>query len=185
MSVAIGATAAAEFRFEDRAPARLANLPPAVLYETALRRDEGMAAAEGPLVVRTGEHTGRSAQDKFVVRRPETEKEVWWDNNKPMALDAFHRLKTDMLEHAQGLELFSQAKNREWQAKRLANTPLGLYLGVDFALQSVQMAPDEPWAGRLQRGEIKRPDLQQAMRQFNNVIAETTTVLRAVKPAGG
>lgn len=108
MSVAIGATAAAEFRFEDRAPARLANLPPAALYETALRRDEGMAAAEGPLVVRTGEHTGRSAQDKFVVRRPETEKEVWWDNNKPMALDAFHRLKTDMLEHAQGLELFTQ-----------------------------------------------------------------------------
>jgi len=84
----------------------------------------------------------------------------------------------------QGLELFSQAKNREWQAKGLANTPLGIYLGVDFAVQSVQAAPDEPWAGRLQRGEIKPAELQQAMRQFNNVIAETTTVLRAIKPAG-
>lgn len=84
----------------------------------------------------------------------------------------------------EGLEMFSQAKNREWQAKGLANTPLGLYLGVDFALQTVQYAPAEPWAGRLQRGEIKPQDLQQAMRQFNNVVAETTIVLRAVKPAG-
>ena len=84
----------------------------------------------------------------------------------------------------QGLELFSQAKNREWQAKGCANTPLGLYLGVDFAIASVNFAPDEPWAGRLQRGEITRAELHQAMHQFNNVIAETTVVLRAVKPAG-
>jgi len=85
----------------------------------------------------------------------------------------------------QGLELFSQAKNREWQAKRIANTPLGLYLGIDFAIRSVNFAPDEPWAGRLQRGEIAAAELQQAMRQLNNVIAETTIVLAAVKPAGG
>ena len=84
----------------------------------------------------------------------------------------------------EGLELFSQAKNREWQAKGMANTPLGFYLGVDFAIQSVQFAPAEPWAGRLQRAEIKAAELQLAMRQFNNVIAETTVVLRAVKPAG-
>jgi phosphoenolpyruvate carboxykinase (ATP) len=108
MSVSTSPARAASARFESRAPASLANLPPAALYELALRRGEGRAAAEGPLVVRTGEHTGRSALDKFVVRRPQTESEIWWDNNKPMEPSAFGRLKADMLEHAAGLDLFTQ-----------------------------------------------------------------------------
>jgi phosphoenolpyruvate carboxykinase (ATP) len=45
-----------------------ANLPVAELYEDAIRGGEGIIAAEGPLVVRTGRHTGRSPQDKFIVR---------------------------------------------------------------------------------------------------------------------
>jgi phosphoenolpyruvate carboxykinase (ATP) len=108
MSVSLKAAAAALSRFEDAAPQHLRNLTPAALYELAIRRGEGMAAAEGPLVVRTGEHTGRSANDKFTVRRPETEKEVWWDNNKAMAPDSFGRLYDDMLAHAAKLELFAQ-----------------------------------------------------------------------------
>ena len=44
------------------------NLSPAALYEEALRRGEASLAAEGPLVARTGQHTGRSPNDKFVVR---------------------------------------------------------------------------------------------------------------------
>lgn len=108
MSVSSEADLATGAGFGDRAPARFANLPPAALYELALRRSEGLAAAEGPLVVRTGEHTGRSAQDKFVVRRPETESAVWWDNNKPMTAEAFRRLRADMLAHAGRLDLFQQ-----------------------------------------------------------------------------
>ena len=46
------------------------NLPAAALYEHAIRREEGVLAAEGPLVCRTGSHTGRSANDKFVVEKP-------------------------------------------------------------------------------------------------------------------
>ena len=45
-----------------------ANLSVAELYEDAIRMGEGVVAAEGPLVVRTGKHTGRSPQDKFIVR---------------------------------------------------------------------------------------------------------------------
>lgn len=108
MSVTAKAAPAALSRFEERASAQRRNLAPAVLFEHAIRRGEGMAAAEGPLVVRTGEHTGRSANDKFTVRRPETESAVWWDNNRAMAPDAFARLRADMLEHAGRLDLYCQ-----------------------------------------------------------------------------
>ena len=47
-----------------------ANLSVAELYEDAIRAGEGVVAAEGPLVVRTGKHTGRSPQDKFIVNEP-------------------------------------------------------------------------------------------------------------------
>ncbi|MDP6567436.1 MAG: hypothetical protein QF578_21580 [Alphaproteobacteria bacterium] len=83
-----------------------------------------------------------------------------------------------------GLEMFSQKRNREWRDKGVANTPLGLYLGVDFEVVSVDVVPDEPWRGRLQRGEIQPAQLQEAMRMYANVIMETTIVMRAVKGGG-
>ena len=49
----------------------LANLSAAALYEKAIERAEGLLAAAGPLVVRTGEHTGRSPKDKFIVDEPD------------------------------------------------------------------------------------------------------------------
>ena len=45
------------------------NLSTAVLYEEAVRREEGTIAADGPLTCRTGQHTGRSLNDKFVASR--------------------------------------------------------------------------------------------------------------------
>jgi ubiquinone/menaquinone biosynthesis C-methylase UbiE len=83
-----------------------------------------------------------------------------------------------------GLAMFSQKINREYMAKSAANTPLGIYCNVDFAFDSVTYQLDEPWNGRLKRGEISSQELDQVSRQYNNVIAQTTTVLRAVKPAG-
>jgi len=78
------------------------------LYEHSICRNESQIAQGGALVVETGQHTGRSAADKFVVRTPETENNIWWDNNKPMTPEAFEILKSDMLEHARGRELFVQ-----------------------------------------------------------------------------
>ena len=49
------------------------NLGTAPLVEAALANGEGMLAKHGPLVVKTGAHTGRSAKDKFIVRDAETE----------------------------------------------------------------------------------------------------------------
>ena len=53
-----------------RRPRGHANLQTAPLVALALQRGEGKLSADGALVVRTGTHTGRSAQDKFVVDEP-------------------------------------------------------------------------------------------------------------------
>jgi len=85
------------------------NLGPAVLVEEALKRGEGLLAADGPLVVRTGKHTGRSAKDKFIVRDAETEATIWWDNNASIAPEHFAALKEDFLAALAGKkELFVQ-----------------------------------------------------------------------------
>ena len=58
------------------------NLTTAPLVEHAVRRGEGLLAKDGPLVVETGKHTGRSAKDKFIVRDAATENTIWWDNDQ-------------------------------------------------------------------------------------------------------
>ncbi|MFA6115151.1 MAG: phosphoenolpyruvate carboxykinase [Sphingomonas sp.] len=74
------------------------NLVTARLIEAAVARSEGKLSADGPLVVETGQHTGRSAQDKFIVRDAETESTVWWGkSNKAMTPEHFAALKTDFL----------------------------------------------------------------------------------------
>ena len=74
------------------------NLTTAPLVEHAVRRGEGLLAKDGPLVVRTGKHTGRSAQDKFTVKDALTADVIWWNaGNKPMEPDAFDSLHEDFL----------------------------------------------------------------------------------------
>jgi phosphoenolpyruvate carboxykinase (ATP) len=64
-----------------------------VLYEHAIARGEARLADGGPMVVDTGKHTGRSAQDKFIVREPASEDRIWWDGNKEFSPPAFDRLR--------------------------------------------------------------------------------------------
>src|ERR1700712_3118065 len=84
------------------------NFSEARLYEEAIRRGEADLTAHGALRAITGQHTGRSPKDKFVVRDETTEDQIWWDNNKPMSPEHFALLHQDMLEHAAGLSLFVQ-----------------------------------------------------------------------------
>src|ERR1700743_3868537 len=84
------------------------NLNVPELYEEATRRGEGHLAKDGPFVTLTGQHTGRSATDKFVVRDANTENQVWWDNNKPMTPAHFDALYADMMTFAEGRELFAK-----------------------------------------------------------------------------
>lgn len=72
-----------------------ANLGTPALIEHAVKNGEGLLAKDGPFVVETGKHTGRSAKDKFIVRDAETENTVWWDNSAAMTPEHFAALKTD------------------------------------------------------------------------------------------
>src|SRR5512139_3829038 len=87
----------------------LANLSTAELYERAVAAGEGSIAAEGPLVVRTGHHTGRSPKDKFVVREPWSEAKVWWgDVNHEISEAHYDRLRSRLLAHVADRQLYAQ-----------------------------------------------------------------------------
>ncbi|MBP6030661.1 MAG: phosphoenolpyruvate carboxykinase [Sphingobium sp.] len=74
------------------------NLGTGPLVEAAVRNGEGILAKDGPFVVATGKHTGRSASDKFIVRDAETENTVWWGKtNVAMTPEQFATLKADFL----------------------------------------------------------------------------------------
>ncbi|MEM7349467.1 MAG: phosphoenolpyruvate carboxykinase (ATP) [Acidobacteriota bacterium] len=83
------------------------NLSVPSLYEQAIRRGEGQLALEGPLVTATGAHTGRAANDKFVVREPSSETDIWWGKvNKPFEQEDFNRLLEEIKTSWQSRDLF-------------------------------------------------------------------------------
>jgi phosphoenolpyruvate carboxykinase (ATP) len=107
------------------------NLPAAALYEHVVRRNEGAIAAEGPLVCRTGAHTGRSPNDKFVVDEPSSTGQIWWGKvNKPMQPAHYAALRADVVAHLNQQELFVQE----------------LYAGADPAYRlSVRFVQELAW----------------------------------------
>jgi phosphoenolpyruvate carboxykinase (ATP) len=85
------------------------NLSAAALYEHAVRRSEGELAKDGPLVCRTGAHTGRSPNDKFVVQEPSSEGHVHWGKvNKAIEQAKYDTLKRDMLAYLSSKDLYVQ-----------------------------------------------------------------------------
>jgi phosphoenolpyruvate carboxykinase (ATP) len=81
----------------------------AALAENAIRRGEGLLAAGGTLVVRTGQYTGRSPDDKFVVRESSTQDRIWWGPvNRPFEPSRFDALYGRLLAYLQGSDLYVQ-----------------------------------------------------------------------------
>ena len=119
------------------------NLTNPALVEAALRRGEGALGIGGTLLVDTGKHTGRSPKDKFVVREPSVEADVWWENNPPMEPEAFDRLHRDMLAHMKGGEYFVQ----------------DLYAGADadYGL-NVRVINELAWHNLFIRHMLRRPE---------------------------
>ncbi len=86
-----------------------ANLSTAELYEDAIRHGDGLIAADGPLVVRTGKHTGRSPQDKFIVDEPSSHAKIWWGPvNRPISEAHYDRLRARLVAYCAGRDLYAQ-----------------------------------------------------------------------------
>ncbi|MEL6202529.1 MAG: phosphoenolpyruvate carboxykinase [Pseudomonadota bacterium] len=84
------------------------NLSEAELYEYAVIRGEAKISADGPLVAYTGEHTGRSPKDKFIVKDANVTDSIWWDGNKAITPSQFELLLADFCAHASEQDLFVQ-----------------------------------------------------------------------------
>ncbi|KFI33539.1 hypothetical protein CG51_08845 [Haematobacter missouriensis] len=137
-------------RLEDQGLAGLGNvyynlLEPA-LVEEALKRNEGTLGKGGSLLVNTGSHTGRSPKDKHVVRTPSVEDKIWWENNAPMAPEAFDQLYEDMIAHMKGRDYFVQ----------------DLFGGADPAHRlDVRLVTELAWHGLFIRHLLRRPERQE------------------------
>jgi phosphoenolpyruvate carboxykinase (ATP) len=85
------------------------NLSTPELYEEIARRNEGLFSAHGALIVDTGEHTGRAAKDKAIVRDEGSADQVFWGEvNKEFSTERFNALRDRMMAHTAGRDLFVQ-----------------------------------------------------------------------------
>ncbi len=85
------------------------NAPTSFLYEEAVKGHEGLVAHLGPLVVRTGNHTGRSPNDRFIVRDSISADRInWGDVNLPIDPDKFEALFRRLQAYLQGKNIFIQ-----------------------------------------------------------------------------
>ena len=83
------------------------NLNPVELVEHAIRRGEGLLVDGGPFNAVTRPHTGRSPNDRFVVREPGSEGDVDWGKvNLPFEAENYDRLRADVLGHLEGQDLY-------------------------------------------------------------------------------
>jgi phosphoenolpyruvate carboxykinase (ATP) len=121
----------------------LTNLSVAELYERALAEGTGTIAAEGPLVVYTGKHTGRSPKDKFVVREPWSQDKVWWGEvNHEISEANYDRLRARLMGYLKDRELYAQ----------------DLYIGAHEAhRRSLRVYTETAWASIFARNLFRVP----------------------------
>ena len=121
------------------------NLSTAELYEHAIRNGEGLVSAHGSLVVRTGKHTGRSPQDKFVVDEPSSHDKVWWGSiNQPLSEEHYDRLRSRLMEYVADRPVYSQ----------------DLYIGAHpDHRRSLRVTTETAWASIFARNLFRRPPL--------------------------
>ncbi len=122
------------------------NLIAPELMQAAARRNEGEFAEMGPFVARTLPHTGRSPNDKFVVREPSSENDVEWGRvNQPFSPEKYELLLADVRSYLDGAsELFVE----------------DLYCGADPRYRlSVRYVSPNAWHMAFVRNMFIRPEL--------------------------
>ena len=122
------------------------NLIAPELFQAAARRNEGEFADMGPFVAVTTPHTGRSPNDKFVVKETSSENDVEWGKvNQPLSIDKYRALLADVNEYLNRVpELFVQ----------------DLYCGAEPAYRlSVRYISPNAWHMAFVRNMFIRPEL--------------------------
>ena len=138
-----------------------ANLSTAELYEDAVRAGEGLIAAEGPLVVRTGKHTGRSPQDKFIVREPSSARKIWWGEvNRPIALEHYDRLRARLMAYLADRPVYAQ------------DCFIGAHPGHR---RSLRVYTETAWASIFARNLFRRPSAGRARRRSPRTSRSSTS----------
>ena len=122
------------------------NLSPPHLYQEILKRGEAVVSHDGAIVAETGTYTGRSPRDKFIVRDPDSEGDIWWgDVNREFAGD-FDSLLCKVAGHLEGRDVFVQ----------------DLYAGADPGYRlSVRVVTELAWHSLFARNMFIRPPRQQ------------------------
>jgi phosphoenolpyruvate carboxykinase (ATP) len=122
------------------------NLIAPELFQAAARRSEGEFADMGPFVAVTTPHTGRSPNDKFVVKEPSSEKDVDWGKvNQPLTSEKYQLLLEDVRKYLnESAELFVE----------------DLYCGADPSYRlSVRYVSPNAWHMAFVRNMFIRPEL--------------------------
>lgn len=82
-------------------------LSPDQLHSIAIKKGQGVEASSGALAINTGEFTGRSPKDRFIVKDSITEDKVWWGNvNLPFDSDKFQKLYDKVVAYMSEREVF-------------------------------------------------------------------------------
>jgi len=82
-------------------------LSPEELQASVLEKGQGKVASSGAIAVNTGEFTGRSPKDRFIVKDSVTEDKVWWgDINIPFDSDKFQKLYDKVTDYLSNKEVF-------------------------------------------------------------------------------
>ena len=82
-------------------------LSPEKLHQISVKNKLGVETSSGALAVNTGEFTGRSPMDRFIVRDEITEEKVWWgDVNIPFKSSDFDKLYSRVIKYLDGKDLY-------------------------------------------------------------------------------
>jgi phosphoenolpyruvate carboxykinase (ATP) len=83
------------------------NLSGEELQKITVEKGMGTETANGTLAVNTGKFTGRSPQDRFLVKDDYTKDRVWWGNiNKPLSSENFQILYDRVAAYLSGKEVY-------------------------------------------------------------------------------
>jgi hypothetical protein len=77
--------------------------------------------------------------------------------------------------------LFDRQRNLQWIEGRFANTPLAIYLGVDFVVESSEVTLIPAYHEKVVNGELSEQDVRTLLSERNNIAKEYSIVLRVRK----